>query len=159
MLQMVADINTRHLPATGRAPRTLTEVTCATCHRGLPRPVPLESELLRTYERAGIDSTVAQYRALRARYFGSAAYDFSDIPLPTLADRLAETAPRRADALSLMRLNLEFHPESWFTYQQLGQLQAMMGDTNAAIGSVERGLAINPERPFLRDLLTRLRKR
>ena len=58
-----------------------------------------------------------------------------------------------------MRLNLEFHPQSWFTYQQMGQIQVAMGDTTAAIASYERGLAINPNRPFMRELLEAIQRR
>ncbi len=159
MLRMVDAINREHLPATGRLPVNMAQVTCATCHRGIRRPVALEDELWAAYVRSGLDSTVALYRALRTQHYGTGAYDFSELPLPTLADRLATQPVGQADALVLMRLNLEYHPDSWFTYQQLGQLQASMGDTAAAIVSVERGLALNPQRPFLRELLTRLLKR
>ncbi|MGQ0766945.1 MAG: c-type cytochrome [Gemmatimonadota bacterium] len=159
MLRMVDAVNGEHLPATGRDLVQLARVTCATCHRGIPRPVPLEDELWAVYTRRGLDSTVALYRTLRARHHGSGAYDFSELPLPTLVDRVATSTRGQTDALVLMRLNLEYHPQSWFTYQQLGQLQAAMGDTAAAIASVERGLALNPQRPFLRELLDRLRKR
>ncbi|MBL8959676.1 MAG: c-type cytochrome [Gemmatimonadetes bacterium] len=159
MWQMVEAINGQHLPAIGRPVAALARVTCATCHRGIARPIPLEEVLRVTYERAGIDSTIAQYRGLRREHFGASAYDFSELPLPTLADRLAEHAARRPDAARLMRLNLEFYPASWFTYQQLAQLEAAMGDTTAAILSLERGLALNPQRAFLRELLARLKPR
>ncbi|MBK8247294.1 MAG: c-type cytochrome [Gemmatimonadetes bacterium] len=159
MWQMVDTINGRHLPAIGRPVAGLARVTCATCHRGIVRPIPLEEALWLTYERAGIDSTIARYRELRREHLGTGAYDFSELPVPTLADRLAEHESRRTDAARLMRLNLEYHPASWFTYQQLGQLEAAMGDTAAAILSIERGLALNPQRAFLRDLLTRLKPR
>ena len=74
-------------------------------------------------------------------------------------DRIAATPTGRADALALMRLNLEFHPDSWFTYQQMGQLQVAMGDTAAAISSYRRGLEINPTRRFLQQLMDGLTKK
>ena len=102
---------------------------------------------------------MAQYRGLRARYYGRAAYDFSDIAVVTLADRLGGSSPGRDDALRLMQFNLEVNPDSWFTYQEMAQLQATMGDTSSAIASVQKGLALMPDRQFLKDLLARYQKR
>lgn len=153
MMRMVSAINETHLAATQRTIANRHRVTCATCHHGLALPRALDVALVDKYEATGIDSTVALYRTLRERYFGRAAYDFSDITLPTAADQLAVQPDRRADALTLMRLNLEFHPDSWFTYQQMGQLQMALGDAAGAIASYQRAIEINPRRPQLRELL------
>lgn len=153
MMRMVNEINGTYLVATQRTIANRHQVTCATCHHGITLPRALDVALVDTYEASGLDSTVALYRALRERYYGRSAYDFSDITLPTAADQLAEQPARRHDALALMRLNLEFHPDSWFTYQQMGRLQMALGDTAAAIASYQRGLEINPRRAALRVLL------
>jgi hypothetical protein len=47
MLRRVADINGRHLSATGRTLTDAHAVTCATCHRGVARPYSLEAVRLR----------------------------------------------------------------------------------------------------------------
>lgn len=158
MLQMVQDINAKHLRGVFGVSRDFTSVTCVTCHRGVINPRSLESEMQAAYQRGGVDSAMAHYRILRARYYGRAAYDFSDVAVVTLAGRVANTPANRSDALRLMQFNLEFNGNSWFTYQQMAELQATMGDTVAAIASVQKGLAINPERGSLKDLLARLQR-
>jgi len=152
MLRMVEDINGRHLPSARLVGATPERVTCATCHRGLARPRPLESVLRSAYQKEGLAETERLYRRLRDQYFGSDAYDFSDVTLPSVADLIGATPAQRADALALMRLNLEFHPQSWFTYQQMGQLYLLDADTVRARDAFARGLAINPTRAFLRQL-------
>lgn len=158
MLRMVDGINHNYLPATGRVIPARHAVTCATCHRGIARPRTLEVELLDRYDEAGLDSTVILYRQLRTALYGRAAYDFSDITLPTAADLLAKSPASQRDALELYKLNLEFYPESWFTYQQLGQLQTAMADTASAIASYRRALEINPSRALVRQLLEALQR-
>lgn len=159
MLRMVRDINQKYLPETGRTIPSRGAVTCATCHGGVTRPRPLEAELLDAYDAFGLDATVATYRRLRLAHYGRSAYDFSDIALPTAADEIGRQVGRQRDAMALMQLNLEFNPQSWFTYQQMGQLQVAMGDTAAAVASLERALEINPGREFVKQLLESLRRK
>jgi hypothetical protein len=159
MIRMVSEINGRHLPAAGRQVSSGTRVTCNTCHGGVSLPRPLETVLLAAYDSGGMDSLTARYRELRSEHFGGRAYDFSDFVLPTLADELSEEVERRHDGLSILRLNLEFNPQSWFTFQQMAQLQVAMGDTAAAIASLTRGLEINPQREFMRQLLARYQRK
>ncbi len=159
MLRMVEEINARHLPAMGRERATLQRVSCATCHGGITKPRPIEAVLLDSYAKSGIDSAVARYRELRKEYFGQRAYDFSDTTLVTAADEIGESDQKLKDALVLMRLNLEFHPDSWFTYQQMGQIQERVGDDAAALASYRKALELNPGRAFVQELLQALEER
>ena len=52
-----------------------------------------------------------QYRDLRQRFYGKAAYDFSEDTLISAGQRLS-TAGRYDDAISIMKLNSEFYPKS-----------------------------------------------
>jgi len=156
MLRMVDDINNHHLPATGRDPAKLQRVSCASCHGGLPKPRPLEGVLVDCFATGGLEAAVKQYRTLRQEYFGKRAYDFSDITLVTAADEIGETEKNLPDAVALMRLNLEFHPDSWFTYQEMGQLQERIGDATAALASYRKALEINPDRGYVKELLQAL---
>jgi hypothetical protein len=54
------------------------QVTCATCHRGVSRPMPLETLMQATATAAGADSATRLYRALRERYYGRDSYDFGE---------------------------------------------------------------------------------
>ncbi|HVT39405.1 MAG TPA: c-type cytochrome [Gemmatimonadaceae bacterium] len=142
MLRMVTAINSDHLAklASRRAPRIT--VTCATCHHGVSQPRPLQQVLMIAYDAGGTDSAVAAYRVLRARYYGSAAYDFGEVPLVDVANRLREQN-HLADALRLYLLNTELSPNSGFAFRMAADGQLAAGDTAAAVASLRRAVAIN----------------
>ena len=132
MMLMVQEINRRldTLPEHDHTAPSL-EVTCATCHRGVSRPVPLATLIQQTDSAAGLDSAVRTYRALRARYFGRDAYDFGESSLNIAAFRLGR-ANKFDDALGLLRLNEELFPGSSGMYVFRGNILLMKNDTAAA---------------------------
>jgi hypothetical protein len=130
MMQMVEEINRRLDTIPGRTSPSL-EVTCATCHRGTNRPVPLSALLTDAALAAGSDSAIRAYRALRTRYYGSDAYDFSEPSLSIAAFRLGR-ASRFDDAFALLGLNEELFPGSSAMYVFRGSINLMRGDTTAA---------------------------
>jgi len=133
MMLMVQEINRRldTLPEHGHMGPNL-EVTCATCHRGVSRPVPLATLIQQTDSVAGLDSAVRAYRALRERYYGRDAYDFGEQSLNTAAFRLAR-ANRFDDAFGLLKLNEEIFPGSSGMYVFRGNISLMKSDTAAAV--------------------------
>jgi tetratricopeptide (TPR) repeat protein len=158
MLRMVTAINSEHLAklATRREPRIT--VTCATCHHGIPQPRPLQQVLMIAYDAGGTDSAVAAYRALRERYHGSAAYDFGEVPLVDVANRLREQG-HLADALRLYVLNTEVSPNSGFAFRMAADGQLAAGDTAAAVASLRRAVAINVNDQQATRALDRLAKK
>ena len=130
MMRMVQEINRRLDTLPGRTTAAL-EVTCATCHRGVSRPVPLATLIADVAQGAGADSAIRAYRALRTRYYGSDAYDFSEFSLNSAAFRLGR-AGRFDDALAVLRLNEELFPASSGMYVFRGNINLMRGDTAAA---------------------------
>lgn len=156
MMRMTDDINNRQLPLLGKDPSRLQKVSCTTCHGGLKEPRPLETVIVRSYQRDGLDATAKKYRELRQQYFGQRAYDFSDVTLVSAADEIGEADKNIPAAIALMKLNLEFNPQSWFTYQELGQLQERSGDTTGALASYRKALEIEPERGASKERLEAL---
>lgn len=130
MMRMVQEINRRldTIPRAGLAP---VAASCATCHRGLSRPVPLFTVVAEAAIAANADSAGRVYRALRARYFGRDAYDFSESALNIAAFRIGR-AGKPDDALSLLTLNEELFPNSSGMYVFRGNVLLMKGDTTAA---------------------------
>jgi hypothetical protein len=157
MLKMVTDINSKYLPTTGRTFNEFNRVTCETCHRGLARPQTLRSAMVVAVQTPGADSPIALYRALRTRYYGSGAYDFSEIQLNEAGNQLAATAEQRSAAIALLKLNLEFFPQSIPTMQALANVSIAAGDTAGAIEVLTRGLELQPNNNQLRNLLQRIR--
>lgn len=132
MMLMVQEINRRldTLPEHEHAGPPL-QVTCTTCHRGVSRPMPLETLMQATATAAGADSATRLYRALRERYYGRGSYDFGEPTLSIAAFRLGRE--RRFDeAFALLRVNEELFPNSSAMYVFRGNIELMRGDTTAA---------------------------
>ncbi len=156
MLRMVMAINGEHLAGLDDRADPPIEVNCATCHRGLSRPVTLAGEITRVYGEGGADAAVTHYRTLRERYYGSWSYDFSESSLNRMAQQLA----RRDDwdgALTILNLNKEFFPESTAIYTGIGQAYMEKGDDDLALQHLERALELNPQNRMARRLLRELR--
>ena len=130
MMRMTQEINRRLDTLPGRTTPGLA-VTCATCHRGVARPEPLNALLTDAAVAAGADSAIRAYRALRQRYYGRDAYDFSEFSLNSAAFRVAR-AGKIDDALALLRFNEELYPGSSGMYVFRGNINLMRGDTTAA---------------------------
>jgi hypothetical protein len=90
MMLMLQEIN-RRLDTIPRQATAAVPATCATCHRGVSRPVPLYTVMFDAATAAGADSASRVYRGLRERYYGRDAYDFGEPSLNTAAFRLART--------------------------------------------------------------------
>lgn len=128
--------------AAGKTPAETVSVQCVTCHRGVAIPRPLGELLLQTSVRQGADAAVAQYRELRARYYGRQAYDFGEETLLAAARRLGASRPELA--IPLAQLNLEFFPKSVNTLVAMAIAQGR-GDEEGAIATLKRALEIDPD--------------
>jgi hypothetical protein len=154
MMRMVGDINRRldTLPERGTPP---VVVTCATCHRGLTRPVALFTVVEQAAIAVNADSAIRAYRALRQRYYGRDAYDFSESALNIAAFRTARGG-KPDDALALLRLNEELYPNSSGMSVFRGNILLMKGDTTGAATAfreaVRRDSTNNEARGRLRDI-------
>lgn len=151
MLRMTMAINKDYLTKMTHAGSDQIAVQCITCHRGQPKPEMLEDILLRAKTSGGMAAVDSTYRALRKKYYGGFSFDFSDQSLGNMAIAVSEESDQ--DALTLLKLNKEFNPESVFNQWLLGQVYTSLGDTTNAIVEYERALQINPEsRRVKRDL-------
>lgn len=130
MMRMLGEINKRldTIPARGTPPVT---ATCSTCHRGVSRPIPL-SALVQDYAvSVSADSAINAYKALRARYYGRDAYDFSEQSLNTAAFRTAR-AGKPDEGLKLLTYNEGLFPNSSGMSVFKGNILLMKGDTASA---------------------------
>jgi tetratricopeptide (TPR) repeat protein len=132
MMQMTQDINDKYLAnLTNRAEPSI-RVQCATCHHGVAQPRMLQDVLKIAYDRGGLDSTLARYHALRDRYYGAAAYDFTDVPLGELANQVRSDG-KQDDAVRILELNVEMNPNAAFAKRQLAV--AVIQNAYATAGS------------------------
>lgn len=141
MLRMVQDINRRldSLPQRGTPP---VQVGCATCHRGLSRPVPLYTVIADAAIAVNADSALRAYRALRQRYFGMDAYDFSESALNIAAFRTAR-GNKVDDALAILAHNEQLFPNSSAMYVFRGNILLMKRDTAGATGAFRRAVQLD----------------
>ena len=156
MMRMVEEINRRldtlpHDPAHEHTPPPAAPsppsaaaartplVTCATCHRGVSRPLPLATLMEQTAASAGADSAIRMYRALRERYYGRDAYDFGEPSLSIAAFRLGRAA-KYSEAFALLRVNEELFPNSSGMAVFRGNITLMQGDTNGAAAAFREAI-------------------
>jgi tetratricopeptide (TPR) repeat protein len=156
MFRLVSDIN-GELASLGVNPDARSRVRCVTCHHGLAKPRTLSAELMTAYDAKGVDSAKALYRSLRSRYYGRAAYDFSEGSLSTVADEIAAKPERRRDAIAVWELNLEYAPQSMTSYLALARLHTIGGDTTQAIAVLTKATEHDPQNRQVQQMLSALR--
>jgi tetratricopeptide (TPR) repeat protein len=131
-------------------------VGCITCHHGRPLPMTLADTLTRTYAASGADSTVAQYRALRDRFYGSASYDFREGSLVDVADAALEKKDPKG-AIAILNVDAEFYPESSFVHEAMGEAYLAAADTAQAIVHYEKAVALEPRNMGAKKMLETLK--
>jgi tetratricopeptide (TPR) repeat protein len=155
MIAMTREMNTRVETATAKAAGVATKVDCVTCHRGVPIPRQLGDIMWETASKQGAAAAVAQYRDLRTRFYGKAAYDFGEQTLLTLSQRVANIRPD--DAIAMARLNIEFFPNSSASYQALAFAYTRKVDDPSAIAALEKAVELDPGNNVARGQLEQLK--
>lgn len=155
MMRMVKAINGDFLPRLAQFESEGLEVTCMTCHRGVRLPQPLSEILLRAHAEGGAAAVDSVYDELKARYFGRAAYDFGEVTLDSVGERLMRMGHQQ-DAVRTYIRNAELFGSSGFAQRRLAEAQLAVGDTAQAIAAYRRALAINANDRQAQQALTRL---
>jgi len=131
MIAMTRDLNNRVQTATGKTSAEATQVKCVTCHHGVPIPKQLSEIILQTLREKGAVAAAAQYRDLHEHFYGRAAYDFGEDTLIGVAQPLAAGKPD--DAIALLKVNLEYYPQSAKTYAAIAYAYTGKYDDTTAI--------------------------
>ncbi len=155
MLRLVDTLNDKllaRLPARQQPP---VKMECVFCHRGLPVPRTLATELTAVLDKDGIPAAVARYRVLRAKTMPLGRYNFDEWTMNELARSLA--AAGKADAaIAMLELNAEFYPESADIDLQLAQLHRTRGERAKAIARYRAAIAKDPKLEMARKGLEEL---
>jgi len=157
MIAMTADLNAKIQLATAKSPDEATRVECATCHHGVAIPRPLPEVIMRTVNEKGGAAAADQYRELRSQFYGGNTYDFTEATLLETASRIVN-ARHHEDAIILLRMNLEFNPESARTYALIGLAYTRAGDDESAIANLEKSLELDSASGEVRGRLEQLRE-
>ena len=145
MMRMTQQINEDFLNRPGGM-----RVACVTCHRGVKAPHTLPQLLTKALEEGGVEAMAAKYRDLRQEYYGRAAYDFGEKTLMLMATDVETDV-----GLRMLRMNLEYYPESSDTYVQLGNLLIQSGDKDGGIAALEKAIELDPRNRWARQQLRR----
>jgi hypothetical protein len=151
MLEMTRHLNDERLPSlaeVGERADPAVRLTCYTCHRGRPVPRTLEEELGQVIAEQGVDAASARYRELREEFYGQGAFNFGEFTLLNVAESLGGEG-RVEDGIEIVKLNLEFFPESGFSYFALGEGHRMLGETAQAIAAYEKAQELVPGNPMI----------
>jgi hypothetical protein len=159
MLHMVQSINADYIKKLGPS---ASEVRCVTCHRGIPLPQSINQLLLATIEKKDVNAAIAQYKELKAKYYGSAAYDFTETPLNQLAETLLEEH-RAKDAASIMEMNVAENPKlneknAGWTYGVMAKAHLEADEKDKAKADLQQILQANPNNKWAKDELDKLSK-
>jgi len=157
MMKMRDAINSTYLTQLGKREGDLLQVTCVTCHHGQARPETLGQILMTEVEQNGVDSALKKYRDLRQRYYGGFTYDFGERSLIFLANKLASGGKTDA-AMAMLKLNLDFHPASAFTFYSMAELDLVNNDKQLAIEHMQKAVELNPNNPRAKRRLQELLK-
>jgi tetratricopeptide (TPR) repeat protein len=155
MIAMTRDLNTRVQAATGKPAAQTVQVKCVTCHRGVPIPKQLSEIVLQTLREKGVTAAASQYRDLHEHFYGRAAYDFGEDTLIGVAQPLAAGKPD--DAIALLKVNLEFFPQSAKTYAAIGYAYTRKYDDPTAITYYEKSVELDPNNGVIRGQLEQLK--
>lgn len=154
MLKMVQAINGEYLANLPQRDDPELNVTCATCHRGVHHPEPIEYVVEKTAKSDGMDAALQKYRDLREKYYGAASYDFTDRPLVGPAQSMAGSDAE--GATRILEMNLEFNPQSAASMFALAGIAEKAGDNAKAIEMYKKGLEIQPDNQRAQDRLKAL---
>jgi len=159
MLAAIVDKPAGAGPTAGAGqPGAPIRVLCRDCHHGLPVPRQLTTVMTEAETGSGAPAALAKYRELRAQYYGGQQYDFTENSLLTMAQR-AINAKRPAEAIQYLQANLEYFPRSVRSHVAMSQAKAAAGDTEGAVESVERAVAIDPKNVQAQNQLRQLKGR
>ncbi len=151
MMDMVTAINGEHLSLLKGNKR----INCMTCHRGIAEPYMTGTVLNKVLKKEGIEAMTARYMELREMYHGTHSYDFSEGMLIDLALKNQKFDATAAE--TLLKLNLDYFPDSFDSHFMLGQMYLKQGRQDEARQALERADAINPH-PMVKKALNQLQQ-
>lgn len=159
MIRMVKAINETHLTKLDEPPEERIQVQCVTCHHGQSEPRLLEEILAEVHAKDSLEAAISKYRDLKQKYYGGFSYDFQEQSLISFAQHLAMAKNKPEDAVAILKLNVELHPQSANTYFFLGEIYRMQRKLDLAKANFEKALALDPSNRRARGRLRQLSRR
>lgn len=143
MLRLTATLNDTLLPKVPDRKNPPVRMDCVICHRGLPVPKTLATELTGVINEKGIPAAVARYRELREKTQLLGYFSYDEWTMNELARSLSEAGNTEA-AIAMLELNAEFYPASAAIDFSLGELHRKRGERDKAIARYRAALEKQP---------------
>jgi tetratricopeptide (TPR) repeat protein len=143
MLRMTQTLNDTLLPKIPERQTPPVRMECVICHRGLPVPKTLATELTGVIDEKGIPAAVERYRELRAKTQLLGRFNFDEWTMNELARSLVE-ANKTDAAIAMLELNGEYYPESSSIDFALGELHRKRNERDKAIARYTAALKKDP---------------
>ena len=106
----------------------------------------------------GVEQAIPEYKQLRAQYYGSHTFDFSENVLPMFAQQYLNLPENAKDAVALLKMNSEINPDSFFGYFSLAAAYENQGDKKQAIVAYQKAIKLNPKAVFIKQKIQQLSK-
>lgn len=154
MLRMVAGINGDYISKIGKP--VPVQVQCVTCHHGLARPIPLNALMAETIEKKDVAAAIAQYKELKAKYFGGGQYDFGETRLNILVEAL-RAQDKNKEAVAISELNIdENKPASMWSYHLLALAHDANGEHDKYVQDLRKVVELHPDDEWAKGELAKL---
>lgn len=109
--------------------------------------------LSKTINERDVESAIKQYHELRATQTDT--YDFAEDELVGLGYQLLGSKQIKP-AIAIFQLSVEAYPESYNTYDSLGEAYMVNGDKELAIKNYKKSLELNPQNANAVQMLKKL---
>ncbi len=100
-----------------------------------------------------IEEAVAAYRQIKSKQPNNVSVSenrFNNVGYALLQQK------KFAESIALLKLNVEFYPQSWNVYDSLGEAYLESGDKAQAIANYKKSIELNPANQHGRDMLKKL---
>jgi dienelactone hydrolase len=118
-----------------------------------PRLMSIAQPLARTLQEQGIAAAVRQYNDLKKNH--PLQYDWSERELNLFGYNLLATG-RVKEAVEIFKLNVSAYPQSFNTYDSLGEALLADGQRELAIQNYRKSLELNPQNTNATDVLKKI---
>jgi hypothetical protein len=155
MLRMLGSIND-HLKKIQPSGDRRVNMWCHTCHRGRPRPITLEEELLEQYRMKGVEPALDYYADLKQKYYGRGPYDFGEDALNSFGYEVIKNDA--AGAIQVFRLNAAQFPQSGNVWDSLAEAYMKSGNMKKAEEYYQKALARDANNQNAKDMLRKIKE-
>ncbi|MFD2517699.1 serine hydrolase [Salinimicrobium flavum] len=112
----------------------------------------LAMEVLPVFSKDGVEAGLARYKELKA----DDTYALNEPEMNQVGYRLLQNGKIK-EAIEVFRINVEEFPDSWNTYDSLGEAYMVDGQKDKAIINYEKSIEMNPENENGKKMLAKIR--